>query len=90
MISITAPGDQLCWSITRLSGVPAPLFAYVHRGARGSAGPVVVPLGSRYQPTGCVKGIAPALLSHIEANPAGYYLAIHTRTNPAGAIRGQL
>jgi hypothetical protein len=89
-ITITAPRDQLCWTITGLAGVPAPLFAHIHRGTSGSNGPVVVPLGTRYQPAGCARGIAPALLAAIEARPAGYYLAIHTRAQPLGAVRAQL
>ena len=89
-ISIAAARDEVCWSITALSHVPSPLFAYIHRGTRGSSGPVVVPLGSQYRPSGCVTGIAPALLTRIEARPGAYYLAIHNRAEPLGAVRGQL
>lgn len=89
-LAITAARDQVCWKITRLAGVPAPQFAYIHRGGPGTSGPVVIPLGTRYRPAGCVTEVAPALLAGIEARPADYYLAIHDQAHPQGAIRGQL
>jgi CHRD domain len=89
-IHITAEGDRMCWSIARLRGVPEPLFSYIHRAAKGKSGPVVVSLGAIYRPAGCVTGVAPALLAAIEADPGGYYLAIHNRAHPLGAIRAQL
>lgn len=89
-VTIHRANDRVCWTVTRLTGVPAPLYAYIHRGSAGAAGPVVIPLGARYAPAGCVTGVAPALLVQIEAHPRGYYLAIHNRQYPAGAVRGQL
>lgn len=90
VISIAAGRDEVCWKITRLSGVFAPLFAYVHRISAGDSGPVVIPLGTGYRSSGCVTGVAPALLAEIEAHPRRYYLAIHNRAHPFGAVRGQL
>ena len=90
IITITAAKDEICWTITHLAGVPDPSFAYIQRGRAGDTGPVVVPLGTRYQPSGCVTGVAPGLLTSFEARPSGYYLAIHDRAHPFGAIRGQL
>jgi hypothetical protein len=90
VISIAAGRDRVCWNITRLSGVPEPLFAYIHQVGQGDSGPVVIPLGTGYQPAGCVAGVAPALLVEIEAHPSRYYLAIHNRAHPLGAIRGRL
>ncbi len=89
-VDIKGPGDQVCWKISRLHGVPAPLYAYIHRGHAGTAGPVVIPLGGSYAPAGCITGVAPALLAQIERHPRGYYLAIHNRQHPAGAVRAQL
>ena len=89
-VDIGGPGDRVCWKISGLHGVPAPLYAYIHRGQAGTAGPVVVPLGAGYAPAGCVTGIAPALLVQIERRPGGYYLAIGDRQHPAGAVRAQL
>ncbi len=75
---------------------------HIHRGAEGVSGPVVVPtaFGSAFAAgpgsgsflrTGAVNdpsGIA--TLEAIMADPAGYYVNIHTRSHPAGIMRGQL
>lgn len=90
VIMIRPADDQVCWSINHLAGVPDPLFAYIHRGAVGVLGPVVMSLGAGYAVSGCAVGVAPALLARLEARPGGYYLAIHTRSQLAGAVRGQL
>ena len=34
--------------------------------------------------------VAPALISEIVANPAGFYVNVHTKEHPSGAIRAQL
>ncbi len=40
--------------------------------------------------SGCVSGVDPALIGEIIANPAGYYVNVHTTPFPGGAVRGQL
>jgi hypothetical protein len=67
--------------------------AHIHVGAAGVMGPVVEPL----QLTGRERGLVatgtatnPALAAAIVANPANYYVNVHTTACPAGAIRGQL
>lgn len=40
--------------------------------------------------TGSVKGVDPAVLAAIAADPAGFYVNLHTDDYPAGAVRGQL
>ncbi len=90
VINIAAGSDRVCWNVTRLSGVADPLFAYIHRANNSDSGPVVIRLGAGYKPSGCVTGVAPALLADIEAHPGRYYLAIHNRVHPLGAIRGSL
>ncbi len=39
--------------------------------------------------SGCVSA-DPVLIGQIIANPAGYYVNVHTTEFPAGAVRGQL
>lgn len=67
--------------------------AHIHVGAAGAAGPVVAPL----QLTGRDKGVVAvgtttnaALAAAIVANPANYYVNVHTTACRGGAVRGQL
>jgi hypothetical protein len=67
--------------------------AHIHVGAAGEMGPIVQPL----ELTGREKGLVaagsatdPALAEAILADPANYYVNVHTTVCPAGAIRGQL
>lgn len=74
---------------------------HIHRGARGTNGPVVVSLatGSElergvwfWQATVDVPTTGPGAfdVSDLLDDPASYYLNLHTDAFPAGAIRGQL
>jgi hypothetical protein len=66
--------------------------AHIHRGAAGTNGPVVVPFtapAADGNSSGCATA-APALIDEIAANPAGFYVNVHTTEHPAGAIRAQL
>jgi hypothetical protein len=67
------------------------LAAHIHKGRRGVAGPIVVPLKP---PTGgfssgC-KNIKPSLSEALREHPARYYVNVHNRKYPDGAVRGQL
>ena len=66
--------------------------AHIHRGAAGVNGPWSCrsPLrGRTVNSSGCVAAAAP-LIDEIVANPAGFYVNVHTKEHPAGAIRAQL
>jgi CHRD domain len=66
--------------------------AHIHRGAAGVDGPVVVPFTAPAgdgNSSGCATAAA-ALIDEIAANPAGFYVNVHTKEHPAGAIRAQL
>jgi hypothetical protein len=68
--------------------------AHIHRGAAGSNGDIVVPLFSGApadpaKPSGCVAADR-ALIKEIRANPAAFYVNVHTTEFPNGAARGQL
>jgi hypothetical protein len=85
----TLTGRRLAWRLTfaRLTG-PA-LAAHVHLGARGVAGPVVVPLCGP-----CRSGAKRAVTVRAKVASAlardGAYVNVHTKRNPAGEIRGQV
>ena len=77
--------------IMNVTGLEGITVAHIHAGAAGENGRPVLDLETPEDGTsgGCVPvtaELAEALLS----NPAGYYVNIHTRAFPTGAIRGQL
>jgi hypothetical protein len=82
-------GATLTWKLTfqRLTGKA--LAAHIHKGKRGQAGPVVVPLCGpcRNGQTGKVK-ISKAVVSALEGGNA--YVNVHTAKNAAGEVRGQV
>jgi hypothetical protein len=82
-------GAVLSWQLS-FSNLTGPgLAAHIHIADRGKPGPVVVPLC-----TPCTSGatgtatIPAAVLDAIQNDRA--YVNVHTKTNPAGEIRGQV
>ena len=92
MVRLRAGEGRLCFKIT-VGNIALPATgAHVHAGAAGVAGPIVVPLAApdaNGTAQGCVN-VSRALVSQILANPAAYYVNVHTTDFPNGAIRGQL
>jgi CHRD domain len=65
---------------------------HIHKGAASVSGPVVVPFtppGADGNSSGCTQSPT-SLIDDIVANPAGYYVNVHTKEHPGGAIRSQL
>ena len=91
-ITIDTATREVCWDIT-VTGILPSTASHIHVGAAGVSGDVVVPLdtnGFDGTTTGCFTVDAATDLAAILANPAGYYVNIHTADFPAGALRGQL
>jgi len=88
-VSRTGTSGVITWRLTfsRLSG--GAIAAHIHSGARGKAGPVIVPLcapcrsGARGRAT-----VDESVLDALETGRT--YVNVHTKKNPAGEIRGQL
>lgn len=89
--TITRNGTSgvIVWKLTfgKLTGKA--VAAHIHSGARGKAGPVIVPLCApcKSGAKGEVK-VDASVLNALEAGRG--YVNVHTPRNPAGEIRGQL
>ena len=85
---------KVCYTLTVKRIAPA-TAAHIHKAPRGKAGPVVVTLFERpnnpveRRISGCVN-IDPGLAENLRKHPGQYYVNVHNRPFPAGAIRGQL
>jgi CHRD domain len=88
-VTLNTSTGRVCFKLT-WSGIGAPNASHIHKGKKGVAGPVVIPLfGGAAKHTGCVKA-SKSLVRSIARSPASYYVNIHNAKYPAGAIRGQL
>ena len=88
-VEVEVERGEVCTEVK--SNVQNPTAMHIHKGAAGTNGPVVVPLdpatinGART----CML-VATDLAKAIVANPAEFYVNIHTAARPGGATRGQL
>lgn len=85
------PGrNQVCFELS-VAGIAPADKAHVHRGPPDQAGPVVVNLTPPAEGTagGCVEA-SEGVVRQIVANPGAFYVNVHNRPFPAGALRGQL
>src|SRR3954466_14987817 len=88
-VSRSGSSGVITWKLTfsKLSGKA--VAAHIHAGARGKAGPVIVPLC-----TACRSGahgrttVNESVLDALESGRT--YVNVHTKKNPAGEIRGQI
>jgi len=94
-VGIDVAGPKVCSDVKVTMG-EKPVAAHIHKGAMGMSGPVVVDLKpvfesgeSAYMSKTCVDTTA-ATASQLIADPAAYYVNIHSDGHPDGAMRGQL
>jgi hypothetical protein len=90
VVTINTDTNQVCYQLTTTGLPDAVTLAHIHEGPKGTAGPVVIDLNFPANgPAGCVSGDA-AKVSAVLANPAAFYVNVHTAQFPKGAARGQL
>ena len=89
-VVVDPPKGTACY-IMNVSGLEGVTAAHIHTGGPGENGRPVVNLETPAEGSsgGCVP-VAADLSAALLANPGGYYVNVHTRTLPNGAIRGQL
>ena len=88
-VTVDASSGKVCAKVT--SNVAGAVAMHIHKGASGANGPVVVALDVKSINGASICATATtAIATAIAADPAGYYVNIHTPAKPAGAVRGQL
>jgi hypothetical protein len=82
---------EVCYDIT-VEGIAPPAAAHIHEGAAGTSGPVVITFDPTKIGEGetCLTGQKTEDVERILANPAGFYVNVHTPDFQGGAVRGQL
>jgi hypothetical protein len=91
--AVKTRGTEVCYDL-KWTGVDATM-AHIHKGAAGANGDVVVNFFANESPldatskSGCVQA-KDSVVKAIAANPANYYVNVHSPEFPKGAIRGQL
>lgn len=88
-VTVDASSGQVCAKVT--SSVKDAAAMHIHKGASGANGAVVVTLDVKaINGASICASATPAVAAAIAADPAGYYVNIHTPAAPGGALRGQL
>jgi CHRD domain len=91
-ITLDPATGEVCWNLTA-TGTMAITQSHIHTGAAGASGGVLIPLdtdGFTGSSEGCIEDQPAAAINDVLANPAGFYVNLHTSDFPAGAVRGQL
>jgi len=95
--------DTLCWAIL-VTGLDTPNAAHIHGARAGINGPIRVILeppenavgqnsGNPGTSSGCITDASTdfvATLRSLKANPANFYINVHSGNFPGGGVRGQL
>ncbi|QRP46135.1 CHRD domain-containing protein [Amycolatopsis sp. FDAARGOS 1241] len=92
---VEVQGNKVTYAFS-WKGISAPTLGHIHEGVAGVNGDVKVPLFGTPMPdtVNAAAGTATitdqATADGLRKNPAGFYLNLHTKEFPGGAVRGQL
>jgi hypothetical protein len=91
-IDLQTETNELCSGSGRLRNLGTPTEAYLHQGPAGTNGPVVVtlPLPPQEGAMATCMTVPPEVIEAIVADPASFYIELHTDEFPDGAARAQL
>ncbi|MDG2003342.1 MAG: CHRD domain-containing protein [Novosphingobium sp.] len=91
--SFTAEVDigtgDVCYLLS-VADIGAVTAAHIHKGAAGKNGKPVTPIDVTGPEDDLCIAMEPEKLELIVATPGNYYVNVHTKDFPAGAVRGQL
>jgi len=82
--------SEVCYEVA-VEGLDDVTGAHIHRGRAGESGPVVLDLAPSDGTTweGCAAANR-VTVEEIAADPGGFYVSVHTKAFPNGAVRGQI
>jgi hypothetical protein len=83
---------KLCY-LVEYEDIETANAAHIHKGPKGEAGKIVVPLFEEQTQSpaeDCIKVEKERILKQLAKNPADFYVNVHNGEFPDGAIRGQL
>ena len=92
VVRIRKDAGMVCYRLHAANITLPATAAHIHRGGATVSGPVVVPFtapGADGNSSGCV-ATAGSLIDEITGNPPNFYVNVHTKEHPAGAMRAQL
>ena len=92
VVRIRKAAGLVCYRLHAANVTLPTTASHIHRGGSTVNGPVVVPFtapGADGNSSGCTAATA-ALIDEITGNPANFYVNVHTKEHPGGAIRAQL
>lgn len=85
LLSVDPTTNTISWNIT-VNGITTPIAAaHIHSAPAGTNGPIVIDFNGALSGSTTDPDVA-ALLS----NPSGFYVNVHNRDFPSGAVRGQI
>jgi hypothetical protein len=86
-LSIDDVANTIAWEISVMNLGPSVAAAHIHNAPAGINGPVIFDFDAALNGS---KSAAASLIGNILADPTLFYVNVHTRDFPGGAVRGQL